>query len=82
MFRDHHMYSGNDMERILEASRGADACMTTEKDMVRLIADPGLMARISGGIPFLYAVARIELLRGEDVLERALSGALTGRRRT
>jgi hypothetical protein len=54
--------------------------MTTEKDMVRLLADPGLMARIGGAVPFFYAVATIGILRGEDLLEQAVSGVLTGRR--
>lgn len=80
-FRDHHIYSGKDLDGILEAAAGTDACITTEKDMVRLLADPGLMARIGGAVPFVYAVATIVILRGKDLLEQAVSGVLTGRRR-
>jgi len=76
-FRDHHIYSGKDLGEILDAAETADACMTTEKDMVRLVADPGLMTRIGGGnVPFMYAVAKIGILRGEDLLERAIRGAV------
>ena len=80
-FRDHHIYSRRDMDGILKAAAGAEACMTTEKDMVRLVADPGLMARIGKTVPFIYAVAEIVILRGEDLLERAVGGVLTGGRR-
>jgi tetraacyldisaccharide 4'-kinase len=80
-FPDHHIYSGRDLDRILEAGAAAEACITTEKDMVRLIADPGHLARIRGAVPFIYAVATIVILRGEDLLEQAVSGALAGRRR-
>ena len=79
-FRDHHVYSGKDLDGILEAAAVADACMTTEKDMVRLLADPGLMARIGAAVPFMYAVATIGILRGEDLLEQAVGGVLDGRR--
>ena len=81
-FPDHHIYNGRDLDRILEAARAADACMTTEKDMVRLLADPGLMARIGVAVPFIYAVATIVILRGEGLLEEAVSGAVTGRKRS
>jgi tetraacyldisaccharide 4'-kinase len=79
-FHDHHVYSGRDLDGILEAAAAADACITTEKDMVRLLADPGLMMRIGGGVPFIYAVATIRILRGEDLLEEAVSGVLTEER--
>jgi tetraacyldisaccharide 4'-kinase len=78
-FRDHRVYSGRDLDAILENAAAVEACLTTEKDMVRLLADPGLMARIRGSVPFMYAVAGIELLRGEEILERAVSGVMTGR---
>jgi tetraacyldisaccharide 4'-kinase len=78
-FHDHHIYTGKDLDGILEAASGADACVTTEKDMVRLLADPGLIARIVGPVPFIVAVATIGILRGGDVLEQAVSAVLTGR---
>jgi tetraacyldisaccharide 4'-kinase len=80
-FRDHHRYSANDLDAVLDAAAGTEACVTTEKDMVRLIADPRLLARAGGKIPFLYATAAVVILRGESLLERALEGVLEGRRR-
>ncbi len=35
-FPDHHHYSGRDVKRIREGSRGADLVVTTEKDMVKV----------------------------------------------
>jgi tetraacyldisaccharide 4'-kinase len=79
-FRDHHIYTGDDMDAIVKCSASTEACMTTEKDMVRLLADPGLMARVAGPVPFMYAVAEIGVLRGEDLLDRAVDAVLTERR--
>jgi tetraacyldisaccharide 4'-kinase len=79
-FRDHHIYSAKDLDGILEAAAAAEVCLTTEKDMVRLSADAGLMERIRRGVPFMYAVAGVAILRGEDLLEAAVSGVLKGRR--
>jgi hypothetical protein len=55
--------------------------VTTEKDMVRLIADPRLLGRVGGKIPFLYATAAIVMLRGGSLLEGALEGVLEGTKR-
>ena len=79
-FRDHHMYTGDDLEAIMKGSASAEAVVTTEKDMVRLLADPGLIARTGGQVPFMYAVAGIGILRGEDLLWRAVDAVLTDRR--
>jgi tetraacyldisaccharide 4'-kinase len=78
-FRDHHIYTGRDLDGILEAAGAADACVTTEKDMVRLIADPGLAARVRGPVPFLYATAAIRFTGGERVLEGAVAGVISRR---
>jgi hypothetical protein len=37
------------------------------------------MARIGAAVPFIYAVATIGILRGEALLEQAVSGVLGGR---
>jgi len=79
-FRDHHRYSARDLDAVLESARGAEACMTTEKDMVRIIADPAVLERTKGTMPFMYAVAAIGILRGEEILEQALGGVCEGRR--
>ncbi len=80
-FRDHHRYSVRDLDAVVDAAAGTEACVTTEKDMVRLIADPRLLERAGGKIPFFYATAATRMLRGESLLEEALGGVLEGRER-
>lgn len=78
-FRDHHRYSAKDLDAVLDAADGMEACVTTEKDMVRMIADGRLLERTGGKIPFLYATAAIRILRGESLLEEALGRVLARR---
>jgi len=80
-FRDHHRYSAEDLDALLDAAAGTEACVTTEKDMVRLVADPRLLERAGGKVPFLYATAAIRMLRGEALLEGALRNVLEEGRR-
>jgi tetraacyldisaccharide 4'-kinase len=78
-FRDHHIYTGNDLDGILKAAGEVEACVTTEKDMVRLIADPRIAGRIRGPVPFMYARAAIRFTGGEEIFDRAVTGVLPGR---
>jgi tetraacyldisaccharide 4'-kinase len=57
-FSDHHRYMAADMNRLIEALRGAggDAFITTEKDAVKI--GPDLRARLEAVAPLL--VARLE----------------------
>ena len=64
-FRDHHLYTRTDLDEIRRRAEGA-LPVTTEKDLVR-IAQPG-------GIVAVPVATRV--LRGEDVLERALGEVL------
>lgn len=81
-FGDHHRFRTKDIDQILDASNssGAEACMTTEKDMVRMISDPEIHRRLGGQIPFMFAMAAVEVLRGASVLESALDRVLTSGR--
>jgi tetraacyldisaccharide 4'-kinase len=80
--RDHHTFTEGDMDRIFAAASdaGATGCLTTEKDMVRLIADPALVARIKRALPVLYATVAVEVIRGSEHLESAIGRAVSGRR--
>lgn len=70
-FPDHYVYSAIDLQALSEAAIkvGATFMVTTEKDMVKL-------ARLNRGkdaVP-LYALSiSLELLEGEDILDRMLS---------
>jgi len=77
-FRDHHRYSGGDVEKIVSAARaaGAAALVTTEKDKVRL--EP-LAGMLSDFLPLLTARLTIEIEDEAGVmgwLARRLAGDL------
>jgi tetraacyldisaccharide 4'-kinase len=70
-FADHHRFRARELQRVLGSSgEGGDWIVTTEKDAVRLGAE-------AAAHPALR-VLRIEaqVVRGEDVLSRALDAAL------
>jgi tetraacyldisaccharide 4'-kinase len=59
-FRDHHRYSARDLDRLQSAANdaGAEALITTEKDLVRLGA---LAESLPPSLPILIARLRIEI---------------------
>jgi len=72
VFPDHYVYSAADLEALSTAAMKSHASMmvTTEKDMVKLM---GL--NIGKMVTPLYALAiSLEMLEGEDALERMLTG--------
>ena len=73
---DHHDYSGDDVEVVVEAARdvGADTILTTEKDAVRLRPWRSRVPLVALGI-------ELEVTRGKELLVEALNGALSRRRR-
>ncbi|MEK6302151.1 MAG: tetraacyldisaccharide 4'-kinase [Acidobacteriota bacterium] len=80
-FRDHHVFTQQDFDRVLQAARdlGADAIVTTEKDAVRL---EGLAL---GEFPLYAAPLKIESedeVRLKSLLLRMVSEAETKRRRS
>ena len=78
-FRDHHVYTRKDIERLRSAARscGAQAFLTTEKDSVRLPAP--LRAELEKTGPLLFAGLEIflrEETRCLDTLEKLLQEPL------
>jgi tetraacyldisaccharide 4'-kinase len=75
LFPDHHRFEAGELDRVLRDADAArcDLVVTTEKDAVRL--DPA-----SAADPRLRAVRiEAELVRGGELLDAALDGALAGR---
>lgn len=64
-FRDHHRYTGRDLDALRRDARGA-ALVTTEKDLVRIDRPQGITA-----VP-----VDVRIVRGEDALEAALKAIL------
>jgi len=75
-FRDHHVYTEDDAAAIGRRAKGTDGIMTTEKDMVRLLAAPAAAKALAAAAPVAWAVAGIEIVRGRDVLDAAIAAAL------
>jgi tetraacyldisaccharide 4'-kinase len=73
---DHHDYSGDDVDVVVEAARevGADTILTTEKDAVRL--RPWLSR-----VPLVALGIELEVTRGKELLVEALNGVLSRRRK-
>jgi tetraacyldisaccharide 4'-kinase len=64
-FRDHHLYTGRELGELRELAGGA-VLATTEKDLVR-IEQPGEIVAVR---------VDLRIVKGEDVLERALGEVL------
>jgi len=77
-FRDHHVYTADDAAAICRRAKGTDGLITTEKDMVRLLAAPAVAHVLTDSAPVTYAVAGIEVIRGEETLREAVARALGG----
>jgi tetraacyldisaccharide 4'-kinase len=73
---DHHDYSGDDVDVVVEAARevGADTILTTEKDAVRLRPWRSRVPLVALGI-------ELEVIGGKELLVEALDEALSGRRK-
>jgi tetraacyldisaccharide 4'-kinase len=72
-FRDHHGYSGRDLEQLRRAARGAGAeiLLTTEKDAVRLA-----VRDLTGPPPIASLPVDLRIVGGEAALEAALDEVL------
>jgi tetraacyldisaccharide 4'-kinase len=71
-FRDHHRYSPQDLEELRRAAAGADALLTTEKDLVRI--DP---ERRKGPPPIEALAVDLSISVGDRDIEDALDRAFT-----
>jgi tetraacyldisaccharide 4'-kinase len=73
-FRDHHDFTGADVSRIVDESRGSARVISTLKDAVKL------RESWPRGAPALwYVTQRVEVERGVGGLEQLLEGALRAR---
>lgn len=68
VFADHHSYSIGDVERLLAEmrKRGAVACVTTEKDRVRLA---GMAKTLAKGLSLSTAVLRVQIEDEEAMMD-------------
>jgi tetraacyldisaccharide 4'-kinase len=80
-FVDHHPYTESDLESIESDARdaGASVKITTEKDLVRLLAVAALKERIVDPGTLYVLPVTVEILKGEEHLDALLTRVLTGR---
>lgn len=80
-FWDHHQYTRGDVLRMIEAMRasGATSFITTEKDAVRLEAEPELKDLLLEAAPVYVARVEVEILSGGDQLKAALDACMEGK---
>jgi len=79
-FRDHHAYQRSDVLRLKEALRssGAALLVTTEKDAVRIEAEPQLKDLLLDSAPVYAARVEVEIVAGSDRLRSALDACAGG----
>ncbi len=67
-YADHHYYTENDIDEIIELARVHQAVMilTTEKDAVRLSGS--LMKRFKAEVPLISVETAVKFIEGEDLL--------------
>lgn len=73
-FPDHHLFSETDVLMLASFAKSmqVDACITTEKDIMRLRGSSTLEKKFFDEVPVFYLVIEVEVLEGKD----AFSGLL------
>ncbi len=79
-FRDHHLYDRGDMLRVRKTlqTSGASFLVTTEKDAVRIEADPAMKDLLLAIAPVYFVRVEVEILSGMDQLHSALERCTQG----
>ena len=67
-FSDHHLYEQTDTTAIAAVAKAmsADACITTEKDVVRLRSNMDITRQLFDEIPVFYLTIEVDILEGGD----------------
>ncbi len=79
-FPDHHRYTGDDVSGItnLVKKTGADALLTTEKDVVRLSGENALCNTLVKDCPLYYANIVVDITEGRRILDSMIDKCLMG----
>ena len=78
-YPDHHRYSDDDIEHLTREFQksAAEVLITTEKDVMRLMADEGLKQRTCIALPLAYVQVGLKVIRGEDTIVQMIDHALS-----
>ncbi len=79
-FSDHHAYAEADVATIASFAKAmnADACITTEKDIIRLRSNNELAQKLFGEIPVFYLKIEVEILGGKEIFHTLIDNCLRG----
>ena len=79
-FPDHHWYTKDEIAGVAALARntGAAAVVTTEKDLVRLDADPAVEEELLRGPAPMAARLAANMVEGGDLLEKVIEDCLKG----
>ncbi|MEK7249629.1 MAG: tetraacyldisaccharide 4'-kinase, partial [Bacteroidota bacterium] len=80
-FSDHHAYAEADVATIASFAKAmnADACITTEKDIIRLRSNNELAQKLFFEIPVFYLKIEVEILGGKEIFHTLIDNCLRGR---
>lgn len=80
-FPDHHQYADADVSEIARRTMksGAEAILTTEKDVVRLSGESVLIGELVRDCPLFYANIVVDITEGRRILDSMIDKCLMGR---
>jgi len=78
-YGDHHRYSRADLDRLAREfeQSGAEMLLTSEKDLMRLMADEDLKRRACEDLPLFYSRIELQLISGEEELRGMINRTLS-----
>jgi tetraacyldisaccharide 4'-kinase len=80
-FPDHHRYTEEDVAMLASFGKAmrVDACITTEKDIVRLRSNGELAKKLFDEVPVFYLTIEVDVLEGKDELVSRIENLLKGK---
>jgi tetraacyldisaccharide 4'-kinase len=77
-FPDHHWYSLRDVDQVTQAMQrsGSDICVTTEKDIVRMMSDAKVAESLLNSHRVFYTCISVDVIHGEHELHTMLDACI------
>jgi tetraacyldisaccharide 4'-kinase len=77
-FPDHHRYTPRDVNQVIQAMQrcGAEVCVTTEKDIVRMMSDTGIVESLLNSQNVFFTCISVDVVHGEHELHTMLDSCI------
>lgn len=77
-FPDHHRYTLRDVNQVIQAMQrcGVEVCVTTEKDIVRMMSDPGIVESLLNSQNVFFTCISVDVVHGEHELHTMLDSCI------